>query len=432
MNRLPLIQSRITVLGAIFLTLFAAVFARLFEKSIIFHAQAQELANAQHFTKQELPPKRGSIFLRSKDGPVPAGLTAPKYEVLVVPKNVKDAKEVARTLAEKLDIKDQEKDIFSKINNQKLYVPPIKRRVDEAPAQAIDKLGLAGVLVIPEHVRFYPEQTLAAQALGFVDYDSEGKYGIEAYYNEELKGAAGSIVAEKDNKGRFINVFRSRQARDGSDVYLTIDSNVQYMAEAALKEGIEKYGAESGQLVVVEAKTGAMLALAVAPSFDPNKFNEVKPEDQKLFLDPVISNVYEPGSIMKPMVIAGGLDAGKFTPDTSGDFSNKVTVQGFEIHTAQDKAFGHENVTKILENSDNVAMVFLAGLMGNDVMHQNFKNFGFGGKTGIDLSGETTGKLLDLKQWRDIHRATMAFGQGISVTPLQILRAYDVIANGGK
>lgn len=432
MTRLPLLQSRIAILGVIFFVLFSVVAARLFEKAIVFHAQAKELAKAQHFTRQELPPKRGAVYLRSKDGPVPIALTAQKYQVLVVPKNVKDHREVAKILAEKLDMADQEPAIFAKINNAKLYVPPIKRRVEEAKAKDIEKLGITGVLVIPEHVRFYPENELASHVLGFVDFEAEGRYGVEAFYNDELKGAAGAVLAEKDNKGRFISIARSREARDGSDLYLTIDSNVQFMVEQALKEGIEKFAADAGQIIVIDPKTGALLALAAWPEYDPNTFNELKPEDQKVFLNPAISTVYEPGSIVKPIVVAGGLDAGKISPETEGTFSNVVVVQGYEIHTAQDKSFGKENVTQCLENSDNVCLVYLANLIGNEVMHANFKRFGIGEKAGVDVSGETTGSLLDLKQWRDIHRATTAFGQGVSMTPLQLARAYATLGNGGK
>lgn len=432
MTRLPQLQSRIAILGLIFFVVFSAVTARLFEKSIIFHAQAKELAKAQHFTRQELPPKRGAIYLSSKDGPVPIALTAQKYQVLVVPKNVKDHREVARVLAEKLELNDEQEAIFLKINNDKLYVPPIKRRVDEEKAKEIEKLGLAGVLIIPEHVRFYPEHSLAAHITGFVDFEAEGRYGVEAFYNDELKGAAGAVLAEKDNKGRFISIARSREARDGSDLYLTIDSNVQFMVEQALKEGIEKFAADSGQIIVIDPKTGALLALAAWPEYDPNTFNELKTEDQKVFLNAAVSTVYEPGSIVKPIVVAGGLDTGKISPETEGTFSNVVTVQGYEIHTAQDKSFGKENVTQCLENSDNVCLVYLANLIGNEIMHENFKKFGVGSRSGVDLSGETTGSLLELKGWRDIHRATTAFGQGVSMTPLQLARAYATLANGGK
>jgi len=432
MTRLPLLQNRITILGVVFFVFFGAVIARLFEKSIVFHAQAKELAKAQHFTRQELPPRRGAVYLRSKDGPVPVALTAAKYQVLVVPKNTNNREEVAKILADKLDMKDQEQAIFEKINNQKLYVPPIKRRVDEPKAKEIEKLGLAGILIVPEHVRFYPEGPFAAHVLGFVDFEAEGRYGIEGFYNDELKGAPGAVLAEKDNKGRFISVSRSREARDGSDFYLTLDSNVQFMVEQALEEGIEKFAADAGQVIVMDVKTGGILALASYPEYDPNKFNEVKPEDQKVFLNPIVSAVYEPGSIVKPVVVAGGLDAGKITAETEGTFSNVVTVQGYEIHTAQDKSFGKEKVTQCLENSDNVCLVYLANLIGNEVMHENFKRFGIGVKTGLDLSGETTGTLLDLKQWRDIHRATMSFGQGVSMTPLQLVNAFATLGNGGK
>ena len=422
-------QYRLALLRSFALVLFIILWIQFFERSVINHTNALADAKRQQITKEEIVPKRGTIYAQSNDGLFPIATTGEKYTITVVPKNTKDKQAASKMLAQNLG-KD-EKEIFDAINNEKLYIPPLAKRVEKGPAQKIIDGKIAGVVVIPEYVRYYLEGTLGAHALGFVNYENKGNYGLEGYYDEQLKGYAGSVIAERDRKGRYISIGSKTDAQDGDSLILTIDHNIQYNAESKLKDAIEKYGAQSGQIIIIDVKTGDILAMATLPSFDPNKFNEVKPEDQSIFLNPVISSVYEPGSIMKPIVIASGLDAGKIKPEDEETFGNMVVVQGYEIHTAQDKAFGKENITQILENSDNVAMVWVAGKIGNETLFEYFKNFGFGANFGIDSSGETTGKLLPLKQWRDIHRATMAFGQGISATPLQILMAYQAIGNDG-
>lgn len=406
----------------------------LFRASVLNHGQALAQANKQYQTIQDLAPERGKIFVASSpydsEEPFPLATNKEKFQILVVPKNVKDSRKVADTLGEILGL-DKEQ-IFSQINNQKLYVPPIARRQESEIAQKIINQKLDGVLAAPEQVRFYPEAGLASQVVGFVDFENQGRYGLEGAYDEVLQGLAGKVVAKKDSKGRFISVSESSPARHGDDLFLTLDQNVQFKAEQLLNEGIGKYAAEKGQMIVMDAPTGGIIAMAATDGFDPNTFNTVKQQEQWRFLNPNVSLAWEPGSVFKPIIVALGLDVGKVKPDDSGDFSNSVVVQGYEIHTAQDKAFGRENITQILENSDNVAMVWVADKIGSEILHKYLTNFGFGVKTGVDLSGEATGTLRKLSQWRDIHRATVGFGQGITVTPLQLTSAYAALANGGK
>lgn len=421
----------------LYLALFAAfglIFAQLFIRAVLGHRAALAQAANQHLTQQELVPRRGEIYIHeSAEDPeslFPLATNKEKFQILVVPKNVKDARKVADSLGEGLGL-DKEA-IFGLINNQKLYVPPIARRQEKDVAQKIVDLKLAGVLVVPEYTRFYPETTLASQLVGFVNYENQGNYGLEGYFDDVLQGYAGKVTAEKDSKGRLINIDAISPARDGDDLVLTVDQNVQFKAEELLEQGIEKFAADSGQIIVMNSQTGGIVAMATSNGYDPNIFNEVKPEEQSRFLNSNISLIWEPGSVLKPIVVSAGIDSKRVKPEDEGEFSNVTVVQGYEIHTAQDKAFGKENITQILENSDNVGMVWVAEKIGNDTLHKYFTQYGFGVKTGVDLAGETTGSLLSLKNWRDIHRATMAFGQGISMTPLQLVTAYTALANDGK
>lgn len=422
-KRLNFVKFFVVVLACVYIV-------NLFNQSIINNSEAQELADNQHIIKQSVEPRRGDIFAQTVDGLFPIATTSEEFNISVVPKNIKDKNETAKMLSENLGLPYEE--IFSQINNDKPYIPPIKKRVNKETAQKIADSKMVGVVVIPEYVRYYPEENLASHLLGFVNFENKGNYGLEGYYNELLGGLSGMVIAEKDNKGRFISILsKQNDSKDGDDIVLTIDQNVQFVAEKSLGKAIEKYGAESGQIIIENVKTGAIVALASVPNFNPNKFNEVKSEDQNVFFNPVIGSVYEPGSILKPIIVSIGLDSGKITPDSENTFGNMVVVQGYEIHTAQDKAFGKENITQILENSDNVAMVWISQQIGSEIMHDYLGKFGFGATVGIDLDGETTGSLPKLKDWRDINRATISFGQGISVTPLQILMGYQAIGNDG-
>lgn len=430
-GNITMLDRRVNLLRAVMAVVAFLILYNLFNQSVVQHNQILALAKNQQISRQDIIPRRGNIYAKTNDGLYPLGTTDEKYTISAVPKNIKDKERSAKFLSEKLGI--EYNDIFDKINNDKKYIPPLAKHISKDIVTQIKDEKIVGVLTIPDYVRFYPEGSLGSAVLGFVNFENKGNYGIEGFYDEQLRGFGGSVLAEKDNKGRFISIVsQTANSQNGDSLVLTIDQNVQYVAEKYLKESIEKYGATGGQVIIEDVKTGEIVAMASIPNFDPNKFNEVKPEDQGAFLNPNISNVYEPGSILKPIVIALGIDTEKIKPEDEGEFTNMVVVQGYEIHTSQDKSFGKENITQILENSDNVAMVWVGNKIGNDIMFDYFQKFGFGVKTGIDLSGETTGKLLEKKLWRDISRATMTFGQGVSVTPLQMLMSYQVLGNDGK
>lgn len=424
-------QKRIAILtGGVFL--FAIIiFIRLFQHSIIDHSKYTALAKDQYTMSKTIEPRRGQIYAQdfASGERYPLATNLEKYNINIIPKNVQDKKEVSEKLAQLLDIKKEE--IFEKINNNKPYIPPIKKKVEKETADKIIDLKLDGILITPEDVRYYPEGNFAGQVLGFVNDENLGNYGIEGYYNSILKGEGGKVTTEKDALGRAITIDASQTIRDGSSLVLTIDHNVQYMAEQKLKESIDKYSADNGSVIIMNPKTGGIIAMASYPSYDPNKFYEAA-SNQDIFIDPAIAKVWEPGSILKPMTMGAAMDLGKVEPDTEEVFSNMTVVQGYEIHTAQDKAFGRETMTQVLENSDNVAMVWVADKVGNDDLYKYLEKFGFGQETGVDLSGEVAGSMPKLANWNDIARSTIAFGQGVSLTPLEVLVSYAVIANGGK
>ena len=419
-KRLNLVIALVVILGA-------GLGFRLFQKQILEHASYLAAASGQYIVKKNLPAQRGKIYASDL---YPLATNRQYYQVLAVPRNIKNPDSVAEKLSSILGLKKSE--IFELINNNKNYLPPLKHGLSEEEGDKIAELKITGVLVLPESRRFYPEGELGSQILGFVNLSSQGQYGIEGYFDDELKGLGGEISAEKDIKGRLFNIDEKIEPQDGADYILTLDHNIQYQAEEILKEAVETYEADGGFIGIMDPKTGAVLAMAGVPSFDPNKFNEVPEGQHEVFNNPGITSAWEPGSVFKPLVMAAAINEGKVQPETEGVFGNKVAVDSYEIHTATDQAYGKETMTQVLENSDNVAMVWVSEQLGKDLEYRYLKDYGFGRKSGIELDTETTGQVLELKNWSNTQRATIAFGQGVSVTPLQLMAGYSALANGGK
>lgn len=420
-------QTRLKIIIGFIFVIAAILGWRLFQKQILEHATYLASAENQYIIKKELPAQRGKIYASDM---FPLATNNQYYQVLAVPRNIKNPDEVANKLSTILGISKNE--LFNLINNDKPYVPPLKHGLSEEEGDKIANLKISGIIVLPESRRFYPEGNLSSQILGFVNNSDDGQYGIEGYFNEELKGYGGEIFAEKDILGRPFNIGQKIDPQNGADFVLTLDHNIQYQAEIVLQEAVKKYKTDGGSIVIMNPKTGGVLAMAGFPDYDPNKFNEVTGGAQDVFNNPVISKQWEPGSVFKPLIMAAAINEGKIQPDTEGVFSNFITVDSYEIHTSTDQAYGKETMTQVLENSDNVAMVWVSEQLGKELEYQYLKDYGFGRKTGIEMDTEATGEVLDVKKWSNTQRATIAFGQGISVTPIQLITAMTSIANGGK
>jgi len=433
---------RLSYLATLFVLLGILFLIRLFDRQIIQREEFNALAKKQYYTKIDQPAKRGDIYIKDKDsqnlidenksGLFPVATDLELFSVTAVPRHITDKKIAAEKLAKVLG--QDEKQLFDAINVDKWYIAPLKKRISKEEADKVAAENIKGIYLEGQYGRFYPEKEFMAHILGFVDYDAKGRYGIEEFYDGVLRGEGGVLTGLKDNMGRIIKIEQSAPGKDGTSLVLTVDRSIQYMAEKKLKEGIEKYGAEGGSIVILDPKTGSVMAMASSPSYDPNKFNEVKSDQQSIFLNPAVCLNWEPGSIFKPIIVSSGVDKKIIEPDSKPDqpFSNFVTVDGYDIHNSQDKSFGFETVTQILENSDNVGMVWVADKVGNDLLGEYLRKYGFGAKTGVDLSGEAQGQLSSSKKWRDVNRATISFGQGVSTTPLQIAASYAAIANKGK
>jgi cell division protein FtsI/penicillin-binding protein 2 len=299
-----------------------------------------------------------------------------------------------------------------------------------------DALDLPGIHLEDESYRFSPADQLASTVLGFVGWRGNnfgGRYGIEAYYDSELAGKAGQLQQNRDTGGGWIITGQKEitDAQDGDSLVLALDHSIQYEAEKIIESAIKKYQADQGTIIVMQPATGRVLAMASYPNFDPNNYQAVT--DMGAFRNLAVSDAYEPGSIFKMVTMAAGIDAGKITPDTTYVDSGVVKIDGYSIKNALLKAYGLQTMTQVLDMSLNTGAIYAEQQQGN----QNFANyvhkFGFGVPTGIDLPGEAAGNIANLRDPnRDIQYYTASFGQGITVTPIQIAAAYNAIANGGE
>ncbi len=428
----PAKVDRSTILFVVIIFVSGLFLFELFKKQVLQHSQYAAAAEEQSTAVVSQPAQRGQILAQDRDGKLfTLAVSDWRYQLLISPRQVKNKEKLVDELKTYIPTLDRA-DTLSKITNDKVYVPPIIKDLDVATAQKIADKDYAGVFMLPVLLRVYPDgDGIAPQILGFVGADSEGKYGVEASQDKVLRGTSGDEKAKRDSLGRLIDVLGGKEPESGQDVVLTIDYNLQYTVETKLKQAIETYQADGGSIVVMNPKTGGVLAIAGSPKYDPNAYSSLPAADQFKFLSPAVSNIYEPGSVMKPVTMAMALDMGAVTPETTHDAGGSVTVSGYEIRNAEDKVYGNETMSQILENSDNVQMVWISSLIGPEKEREYFDKFGFGQKTGINLVGEQAGDLRDKKEWRDLLRSTAAFGQGVSVTTLQMAAAYSVLANGG-
>ncbi len=426
---------RIKFLIFLVFLLFGIIFIRLFYLQFLRHDLYKVLAQDQHEFFEKTLPKRGNIYIKdlfSKEL-YPLAVNKEYGLVYAVPNNIKDKKETSEKIAEILGLKKE--DVFNIINKDNDPYEVIKHRVEDDAANKIEESKLEGVAVAAEVFRYYPGQSLAANIAGFVGFSGDkkiGQYGIEGYYNDLLEGSFGFLEFERDVSGNWISIGAKNSAlpKNGDDIVLTIDKTIQYISEKKLKEAVEKYGAEKGNLIVLDPRTGEIIAMAQYPSFNPNEYNNEK--DLSVFLNSSVHDVYEPGSIQKTITMAIGLDLNKVSPSDTYVDKGKLVIDGWSIENSDDKANGEQTMTQVLEKSLNTGAVYVQQKIGRENFYKYLKNFELDQPTGIEISGEANGNLSNLLVKNDINYATVSFGQGISVTPLSILMAISSFANDGK
>lgn len=423
---------------AVFLC-FGIVFLRLAYLQVIKHGFYSAMAQGQHELYEKIVPKRGNIYIKDdvSGGLYPVAVNKEMSLVYAVPRNIEDQdrKNVAKKVAEKLQLNYEE--VLEKISKPDDPYEVLKKKVSEEDAKALEKEGLNGIGFVPDSFRYYPGGELAAGVVGFLGYGGEGdnmkgQYGIEGFCDKDLSGEAGFLEQEKDAYGNWIS-FGDKNfspAKNGKDVILTLDYTVQYLVEQKLKEGVEKYGAEGGTAIFMDPKTGAIIAMADYPTYDLNKYSQVK--DMSVYMNSAVHDVFEPGSIEKTITMAIGLDTGRISKDATYVDSGAVKINGWTIQNSDLKAHGQQTMTEILEKSLNTGTIFIQQQVDKKVFYEYLKKFGLNSPTGIEIKGELGGSLSNLNSYSDISYATASFGQGISVTPLGILTAMASFANDGK
>ncbi len=384
-------------------------------------------AQSQYMASGSVAAKRGTIYFSDKNDNKLAVAVEKDFPVIyAVPKVIDDAKEAYNRLAQILpDISPSlEKKFSDKSNNYVL----LERKTDQSVVDKVTQENIKGIFTDSEPERFYPFGSLASHVLGFVgpnsaDNGESGKYGLEKFYEDLLNGVPG-----KTEGGKVI------QPQDGGDLTLTIDPNIQKQAETLLSSLVKNYKAKAGAFIVEEPSTGKILAMGGAPDFDPNNYSGANVAD---FLNPAVQKIYEPGSVVKIMTMSAGIDLGKITPDTTYVDKGEVTINGMHIENHDFKThgpYGRITMTNVIENSLNLGAIFAESQIGNEPFRNYLVKFGFQNKTGIDLPGEVTGSLKPLfaNYLPQVNFATASFGQGIAVTPIELINAFASIANGGQ
>jgi len=434
-----LIQKRLRIIIFLIPVMGFIVLARLFYWQVIRGPELQTIANRQHETTTYLEAKRGDIL--DFQGNILAG-TKNLYHLFVYkPQLTISNNDLIEKLIENLD-KDPEATSDSVVRNYlkgRLSLDSnwvsLKHYLSPDAKDRIEKLKISGLGFEDEYVRFYPEASMSAHVLGFVGQDASGEeqgyFGLEGFQDRLLRGRGGKIRTEQDASGNpiLIGNYQFLHAIEGKPITTTISKKMQYLTENMLKEGIEKYQASAGNVIILESKTGKVRAMASFPNYDPGIFSQFS---NTVYKNPNIADLFEPGSIFKVLVMAAALNEKVVTPDTQCDIcSGSIIIGKYAIKTWNEVYHPNTTMTETIINSDNTGMVFVANKLGKEKFVEYLTKYGLGKKTEIQLQEEVSGTLKEAKNYGDIDLATNSFGQGIAITPIQIVSAVNTIANGG-
>jgi len=437
------IDSQITVLAVFLWLILAIIIGRLFYLQIIRHSYYQAWATSTHEIYQQLFSKRGSVYLQdSRIGPkkeYSVAVQRPYYLVYAVPRDI-DKNLVSSTTEYLSEIfnydDDQKKELQKKLSKTNDPYEPIENKVLDDQVNLLKKANLVGIKYVSKDYRYYPENNLMGSILGFVGSDIDGqmtgRYGIEGRWNKELEGKSGFLSAQRSAAGSFISLAGKTVeiAENGVDLLLTIDRALQNNACDHLRNGVISYKAKTGSLVMLDAKTGAILAMCSYPDFDSNNYSKVA--DVDVYNNSNIFTAYEVGSVFKPITMAIGLDLDLITPTTLFNDPGMRLIDGHKIYNAQKKSYGMVSMTDVLEDSINTGVIWVQEKIGQERFKKYVEGFGYGKKTGIKTNNEVAGNISSLSKTAAVYAANASFGQGFTATPLQLATSYTALANGGK
>jgi cell division protein FtsI (penicillin-binding protein 3) len=425
-------QRRFWLICSFFALWAVAIAVRLFLLQIVHHSDYIERAQKQQQRTFEVAPRRGILCDRNMRE---LAMTVQVDSIYAVPNEIDDKDKPA--LAQKLaaivhvdpaDAQTSESEIAKRLKDGHGFAW-VARRVTPEVSKRVHDLNLDGVYFQKEFQRFYPNADIAAQVLGYVGIDDNGLGGLEQKFDARLHGTPGQVLTAVDARRHVLGSVE-HEPEPGQNLQLTIDSNIQFMAESALDHVMEKEQADNGTIVVQDVHTGQILALAIRPTFNPNDFRHTTP---KLLKNHAVSDVYEPGSVFKLVTYSSAIDAQVAKPDDMVDCQGgQITLAGRVIHDDKsDRGLGVVSVATALAKSSDVAAVKMALKVGPDRFYQYMRNFGFGSRTGVELPGETRGLLRPTSKWSGSSIGSLAIGQEVGVTPVQLVSMVSTIANGG-
>ncbi len=416
--------SRLYGFLGMFLLCAVALVARAVNLQIVDTDFLQDQGEARYLREVVVPTRRGNILDRNGE---PLAVSTPVDSVWVNPKLLLQSPEDIVPLAEALSVDADEIERRLTQRSAREFVW-LRRRLHPDVAAQVKSLKLHGVFLQKEYRRFYPAGEVTSHVIGFTNIDDVGQEGLELAYNDWLQGKPGLKRIIRDRLGRTVeHVEMVRESEPGHDLSLTIDRRLQYLAYRELKRTVLKHGARSGSVVLLDVKTGEVLAMVNQPAYNPNHASM----DSEGLRNRAITDVFEPGSVMKPFVVASALETGRYTPTTPIDSSpGYINVGG---HTIKDTHnYGPIDVTRLITKSSNVAATKIALDLEPEHMWNTYDRFGFGDVTGTGFPGESAGVLRNYRRWRRVEQATLSYGYGISVTALQLAEAFAALADEGR
>jgi len=446
---------RISIISVFYVFTVFAIGLKLFHWQVIASDKLSVAASSQRNNIASINPVRGSIL--ASDG-FPLAINHEGYQVFANPQKIDQSPQVLASVlapylapsllevkvatdASEKEIEELKDNLVTQTSNfisdqlskKDLVWVLLKRRISHDIKDILVKLDINGLGFEQVPYRLYPEASMAAQVLGFVGMDDLGKemgyFGLEAFYDMELTGRPGIIKQERDALNRPIPIgkFWTQSKRDGRHIQLLLNRGIQYLVEQELREAIKRFDARSGAVAIMDPKTGGIMAMASWPEFEPSFYTKY---DYEQFINPLVSQSYEPGSTFKVLTMAAAIDAGVIKPDTRCDICDApFKIDKYSIRTWNNKYYPNSTMTEVLAHSDNVGMVFVARKLGEEKFKEYIEKFGIGMRTNIDLQGEIAPKMRE--KWIDLDLYTAAFGQGISVTGIQMLKAVGAVANNG-